>query len=169
MVRAMWFTALFYLFFLITLPKEQIFYEAQRVLREHGFLLGFKELKESFLGLDAKKGYLKSDGSELADIGAGSAKVFLFYNSLEFEKVDLKLPQRVEIGELRLIYSVADPFKVAVEAKIEGVCDVRGVYELKSGILSLAIVDVKNPAIVKSLFWGVKKDKDGNYLFRQKI
>lgn len=115
------FTLFFLMALMIFIPKESVYYFAEKQMKAFDVVVSNEKLTENIFSLHIKNLEISAKGVDSAVIQEADIKLLLMYNSLNFEKIQLSsvveayAPSNIEHIELQ--YTLVNPLNVIVNAK----------------------------------------------------
>lgn len=128
MMRAIFKYILFILFFLFAviafLPKEELYYFAAQKLKEEKIDFSHTMVQDKLYGIDIEDLHIFYSDIDLVEIEKLELDLFLFYNHLVINKVQLDntaakfAPKGLK--DINVIYSVFDPLNININGRFNG-------------------------------------------------
>lgn len=166
--------ALIYLLVFLTallffVPKENLYYLAERQAEPFGAVLDGETLNDRLFLLDAQGGTLFVKGIESASVGTLSFRLFGLYNRIDV--TELRLAQAYgrffppEVDSIRVVHALWDPLHLRIEAE--------GAFGTAQAVVSLASRHVEatlQPSETLSAGYAqtlryLEKDESGGYRY----
>jgi len=164
MKKILLFIALFLLGLVLFMPKVNLFYTLEGVLKKEHIVIKEQSLKDRWVDLSFKKARVLYDGIESLQAERVSLSPWLFYNKVSAYDVEpsaaLKSMLNVHADSVVLTYSVLDYKHVAINAKGD-FGEIKGSANIFSRELRVVLTPsekFKNSPLVKNYF---KKEKEG--------
>jgi len=148
---------------ILFMPKSQLYYFAEKQLKQYGVVIGNEELNSKLVSLEILHPVAYYQGVDIARATSVKITPLLFINKLEADNVELlnvaKKFLDVEITELKLNQSILKPYRVKIDAKGNfGVAN--GYANLRSRLVHIDIVEPKD---INSIKIYLKKGEKGWY------
>ena len=152
-----------YLGAILFMPKSQLYYFAEKQLKQYGIVIGNEELNDKLGSLEILHPVAYYQGVDVVRATSVQVMPLLFINKLEADNVELvniaKKFVDIEITELKLNESILKPYRIKIDAKGNfGVAN--GYANLKSRVVHIDIVEPKDINSIKKY---LKKGDKGWY------
>jgi len=158
-------TGLFLIWFILILfmPKEELYFKVEQELVQHDIVLNEESREEGVFSLDLKNVTIYVKGIPLVTVEKISFFTFIFYHSLEFEKIyideSLKNMTPTAIKNLRISHGIWLPQTLSLEA--EGVFgEAEGIIDIESRKLRF---DVNDSTSLEMIRPPLKQGEEGWY------
>jgi len=161
------FIILVLIFFISTLPKEQLWYKVEETLKKEGIYFNQEKVKSNPFLLNITDMKILYRGINIADLQNAKIYLYLFYNRLDIENLVFDMDKDISIIEAFATYHILNPFKVSVYAKTN-LWDIKGCLDLKNRKLALIFSNIKDLKKLRMIFKNIKKSKKG-YLFEKEF
>ncbi len=162
---------LFYISFILFLPKEALWYQAERFMKKAEIVMDQEELHDRYIDLALRDGTLYIQGFEVARIGQITISPWLIANRVKMERLfignDLKMLKGMSVTSVSLSHSLLTATHVTIAAQ-GNFGTLEGDLDLFEGQIELLI---KPSPLLKSkafLMRQLRKDKEG-YRFVRKF
>ncbi len=157
------FIVAFYLGFILFMPKVNLYYKAEELLKKQGVVVDNEELRATPINLKLMHPIAYYQGVDFARASIINITPLLLVNSLEAENIELlgvaKKFLNVSISKLKANHSVLKPF--IVKLNIDGSFGIASGYiDLKSKVVHLDIIEEKDIKPIKKF---LKKGQKGWY------
>ena len=151
-----------YLGIILFMPKSNLYYKAEELLKKQGIVIGNEELKSSLVGLKVMHPVAYYQGLDVARASIIDAKVLLFVNTLSVEDIELLGVAKnlnIDIKSLKANHSILNPFYIKLN--INGSFGVAtGYVDLNSKVVHIDIIEPKDINPIKRY---LKKAQKGWY------
>ena len=156
---------------LFFLPKENLYYLAEKELEPLGVAISNERLDDSGFALHVKDAKVTFKGIESANIELLSLSPWLLYNSIDIENIKLAQSAKsfvpLNIEKVNIIYAIDMPTKIRVFAKGdfgEAVCELDLIERVfKAHVVASAQMKKEFRHSLRNL----KRDKNGEYDYEQ--
>jgi hypothetical protein len=152
------------IFLVIFAPKEQIYYLIEKNLEKEKIIISNENFKETPFGFTIDNADIYFEGIKMAHIKSLSLNIFLLYNQLKLESVEIdKGFQNIapkSIDTLSAVFSIIKPYKIAIDG-VGSFGEVKGGVYLNMNKLFLRFPKTDKDIRVFRKF--LKKDKKGLY------
>ena len=150
-----------YIGVVLFMPKSQLYYFAEKQLKQYGVIIGNEELNSKLGSLEILHPVAYYQGADIARASSIKVMPLLFINRVEADSVELlniaKKFVDVDITKLKLNESILKPYRVKIDATGNfGVAN--GYADLKSRIVHIDIIEPKDIGSIKKY---LKKGEKG--------
>jgi len=112
---------LFLAMLLFFLPKENLYFFAEKELAKKGVVISKEEVKDKGFTFEMHHAHLSVSSIESAVVSDLSLSLYLFYNKLHIDSIylasSLKSFLPLAIKEVDVVYSIVNPLVVEIETK----------------------------------------------------
>ncbi|WP_187647803.1 hypothetical protein [Nitrosophilus labii] len=157
----------FYLFFILTFPKEQIWFAMENLAKEKGLFFNGEKIEKAPLTLKVENCEILNKGFDIGKLKNATFFISFFYNSVDLSGFVFKIDKTISLNSAKAAYSVLIPFKVVLKAKMS-ICDIEGEIDLKKRYITLYLNNIKDFNKVNKIFKNIKKNEKG-YLFEKRF
>jgi len=152
-----------YLGFILFMPKVNLYYKAEEILKQQGVVIDNEEIRSSITSLKLMHPVAYYQGVDFARASMVNITPLLVINTLEAENIELLSVAKkfldVSIKNLKATHTLLDPFNVKLT--IVGSFGIASGYiNLKSRVIHIDIIEPKN---INSIRRFLKKGKKGWY------
>jgi hypothetical protein len=157
------FIAVLYIGFILFMPKQELYFKAESLLKKQGIVIDNEETQESFTNLKVLHPVAYYQGVDVARASIIKATPLLFTNKIEAENVELlnvaKKFLNVNINSITANESILKPYyiKLNIDANF-GIAT--GYVNLKSKVIHIDIIEPKDINSIKKF---LKKGEKGWY------
>jgi len=159
-----------YLSLIVFMPKEQILYTALNTLSKERVNFTIKDISDYGIYADIKETTVIYDKMRVAKIEDMKLFVFLIYNKLSLDSVELKGSFKnmlnVTLLEGSLSYMIFNPYKIFIDAKTT-IGDISGSFDIKTSKIKLFLKP--NQRFNNFKYKRYFKKRDGGYVYESII
>jgi len=160
--RVLIFLIVLYIGVIVFMPKKQLYYFAEKSLNDkYGVVISNEDISSTPLSLNINHALIFAQGLQVARVANAKVLPLLFVNKVELEDIELanmaKQFINVSISSLRAKESILNPYIIDIDA-VGNFGIIKGYANLKSRVLHLDLVEVKDANSLKKFF---KKGKKG--------
>jgi hypothetical protein len=149
--------------FIAFMPKEQLYYFAERKLSEQNIVISQEEINTKFGALIVKHGVVNFQGIDVAQFNKAKILPLLFVNRATIENIEfLNIAKNFinfDIEALKLNHTILKPFIINLTA-FGGFGSAEGFIDLKKRLIRIDITEAKNINSIKRF---LKKGDKGWY------
>ncbi|SFV53991.1 hypothetical protein MNB_SM-7-997 [hydrothermal vent metagenome] len=158
---------------LIFLPKKNLYYYAERELKNYKAVIDNEQVSSRAFGLDIENANLYIEHIRVAKIMDLHITTYLIYNVIEAKQIRLSGVARsflpTQVDQLKISYRLWDPLEIVFEANAP-FGKVRGSIFLKQKRVKLVLKPskvMKNE--YKDLLRKMRREKSGEYSYEQSL
>jgi|GEM_PF-844534 len=144
---------LFLAFFIYFIPKVNLYYQVENIIKKRDFIISNERVKETMFGIEMENGQIHYRGIHIGELNRLKALLLGAYNEVSLRNLSITddfaayFPKKVK--SLSLYYSIIHPATIQIKGIVNKKSPVRGTFGIKNKKLHLVIDLSKEPRLQK--------------------